>query len=176
MACLYAFKTVRSISPASRLVSFTKLLPMRRSCGKVASTILSKSPLLSPSLNLYVLHIANRHCRPAKTEEGSCNAFSSLMVTSTKSGHCLGKSQCRIFCRATTSCARALGCAFARIGTRRALTEAFSWSEIGVVVGEDESSGLAQPLLTRFLKYTTAVGVRLARCPLSHIRQQAPLV
>jgi hypothetical protein len=74
---------------------------------------------------------------------------------STKLGHCLGKSQWRIFWRATTSWARVFGWAAAMMGTRRARTRAFSCSEMAFWAWL--SSGLVQPLDMRFLKYTTPV-------------------
>jgi len=50
VACLYAFNTIWSISPASSLISFTSPCPISRRRGKVASTILSKSARLSVDL------------------------------------------------------------------------------------------------------------------------------
>ena len=50
VACLYAFNTICSISPASSLVSFINPCPIVKSLGKVATTILSKSARFSPDL------------------------------------------------------------------------------------------------------------------------------
>lgn len=91
IACLNAFITVRSISPASKLVSPTSLFPILSNCGKVIATILSKSPLLSPDLNLYTRQIARRQCVAAETDVASW-ALRSWTVMSKKPGQFSGKS------------------------------------------------------------------------------------
>lgn len=91
VACLYAFNTICSISPASSLVSLTRPCPMVKSRGKVASTILSKSVRFSPDLKRKTRQIARRHCRPAKIEDASL-VFKSCTVMGIKAGHLSGKS------------------------------------------------------------------------------------
>ena len=91
VACLYAFNTICSISPASSLVSFTNPCPMVNSLGKVASTILSKSARFSPDLKRKTRQMARRHCKPAKMEDASF-VLSSCTVILIKDGHLSGKS------------------------------------------------------------------------------------
>jgi hypothetical protein len=117
-------------------------------------TIRLKSSRFSPALNRYVRHIARVHCNPAKTELASV-AFKSRVVMSIKSGHFAGKSYWRIFCSIGIICTRTCGGEEARIGSSRARNASFSSSDIGFCIGP--SSTEAQPLLTLFLRYTTAI-------------------
>lgn len=149
IACLYTFSTVRNISPASRLVSFAKELPMLSSCGKERPTILSKSARFSPDLNLYILHSASKHCTPAKTEAIS-PALSNSRVISRKSGHLEGKSYASIFWRVGISCTRTWGEEATRMGTRRVRKDLFSSSGMGFAWLY--SSAGDQPFDMRFLR------------------------
>ena len=123
---------------------------MASSLGKLASMILSKCVLLSPSpaLNRYARQIANRHCKPARTEGGSfvCRSW---MVKSMKVGHFSGKSQCRILCRMGMSCCRMRPWDEARMGSNRSRTLAFSSSGMGCSLGK--WSVPAHARFTRFL-------------------------
>jgi hypothetical protein len=105
VACLWAFNAIWSISPASSLVSLSKLVPMTSNLGNVASTILLKPARFSPDLKRKTRQIANKHCRPAKIEEASL-VLSNWTVISRNVGHFSGKSECKIFCRTGMSCCR----------------------------------------------------------------------
>jgi hypothetical protein len=150
VACLYAFSAKCNISPASSLVSFTNPVPITNSLGNVASTILSKSALLSPDLNLNTRQIARRHCKPAKIDAASF-VFSSLSVTSMNPGHLAGKSQCRIFCSTGTSWARTAAGEVESTGSKRSRKRAFSSSGMALRVA-GASSLTAQARETRFLR------------------------
>jgi len=149
VACLYAFNTICSISPASSLISLIKPCPITNSLGKVASTILSKSALFSPDLKRYTRHIANKHCSPANTDVASF-VLSRFTVMPTKDGHFSGKSCARIFCRTGTSCWRICGGDAARTGKSFSLNLAFSSSAIGLFGGLSFVG--FHPLDTRFLR------------------------
>lgn len=149
MACLYVFITVRSISPASILVSLTRRLPIPKSRGNVIVTTSSKAPRSSPTLNRYTLHIANKHCTPAKTEPASF-ALSSWIVMLRKSGHFAGKSYESIFWRVGMSWARIWGGEAARTGMRRCRKDVFSSSGIGLA--EVWSSTGFHPRVMRFFR------------------------
>jgi hypothetical protein len=149
VACLYAFSTICSISPASSLISFTNPCPIVKSLGKVASTILSKSTRFSPDLKRYTRQIARRHCKPANTEEASF-VLSNCTVMFMKAGHFSGKSWWRIFWRTGTSCDRIRGGEDARTGSNRSRNLSFSSSPIALFCGLS-SLGL-HPLVTRFFK------------------------
>ena len=143
-----------SISPASILVSSTSLEPRASSDGNATVTILSRSALSSPALNLYVRHTDSRQFSPAHTEFASL-VLINCRVMSIKSGHFLGKSCCNIVCRIGRSCWRIWCCDDASRGNRRRRKGAFSGS--GIDLWKVFSSGGAQPRVTRFLRYTTAM-------------------
>ena len=142
-----------NISHASTLVSSTIRVAIPSSCGKDASTIWLKCPLLSPPLNLYIRHIASIQCKPAKTEAASL-VFNSCIVISRKLGHLAGKSYDNIFCRIGMSCIRTWGDEDANIGKRRFRRSSFSSSGIGFCATESPFG--CHALVTRFLRYTTA--------------------
>ena len=143
-----------SISHASTLVSSTSRVAIPSSGGNDASTIWLKFPLFSPPLNLYIRHIASIQCKPAKTEFASF-VFNSCIVISKKLGHLAGKSKDNIFCRIGMSCIRTWGDDEASMGRRRFRRSSFSSS--GICLCATESSLGCHALVTRFLRYTTAI-------------------
>lgn len=148
---------VLNISAACKLSSSTNRVPIARIVSKDTSTIRLNSSLVSPALNLYVLHIANIHCNPANTWSASL-VPNSCRAISRKSGHFPGKSYCRIFWRTGMRFARISVGDDASTGRSRLRKDVFSSSGIGLCNGF--SSNGAHPLFTRFLIYTHARAVQ----------------